>query len=111
MVIMDLAMSGKILYYLDANGKYDSIARLESLLTFAKEIGALENIVLLEEPFEEENKIIPSVIATFTNAEGWRPEENVYVGDCMPYKYKNKYGYYRYTYESSAKKHQESEDK
>ena len=48
--------SGKILYYLDANGKYDSIARLESLLTFAKEIGALENIVLLEEPFEEENK-------------------------------------------------------
>ena len=29
---------------------------MESLLAFAKEIGALENIVLLEEPFEEENK-------------------------------------------------------
>ena len=49
--------SGKILYYLDANGKYDSIERLQALLAFAKEIGALENIVLLEEPFEEENKI------------------------------------------------------
>ena len=49
--------SGKILYYLDANGKYDSIERLQELLAFAKEIGALENIVLLEEPFEEENKV------------------------------------------------------
>lgn len=49
--------SGKILYYLDANGKYDSIERLQALLAFAKEIGALESIVLLEEPFEEENKV------------------------------------------------------
>lgn len=49
--------SGKILYYLDANGKYDGVSRLQSLLDFAKEIGALEQIVLLEEPFEEENKV------------------------------------------------------
>lgn len=48
--------SGNILYYLDANGRYDSVERLESLLDYAKEIGALESIVLLEEPFEEENK-------------------------------------------------------
>jgi hypothetical protein len=27
----------------------------------------------------------PSVVGTFTNARGWRPEENVFVGDCMPY--------------------------
>lgn len=27
----------------------------------------------------------PSVTGTFQNASGWRPEENVYVGDCMPY--------------------------
>ncbi len=27
----------------------------------------------------------PSVIGSFKNAEGWRPEENVFVGDCMPY--------------------------
>ena len=52
----EYTQSGKILYYLDANGKYDSIERLQALLAFAKEIGALENIVLLEEPFEEENK-------------------------------------------------------
>lgn len=49
--------SGKILYYLDANGKYDSIDRLQELLAYMKEIGALEQTVLLEEPFEEENKL------------------------------------------------------
>ena len=43
--------SGKILYYLDANGRYDSIKRLRELLDFADEIGALENIAVLEEPF------------------------------------------------------------
>ena len=49
--------SGKILYYLDANGKYDSIERLQSLLAYMQKIGALEQTVLLEEPFDEENKI------------------------------------------------------
>ena len=49
--------SGKILYYLDANGKYDSIERLQSLLAYMQEIGALGQTVLLEEPFEEENKL------------------------------------------------------
>lgn len=49
--------SGKILYYLDANGKYDSIERLQSLLAYMQEIGALEQTVLLEEPFDEENKV------------------------------------------------------
>ncbi len=28
---------------------------------------------------------LPSVSGTFQNAEGWKPEENVFVGDCMPY--------------------------
>ncbi len=27
----------------------------------------------------------PSVLDVFYGAEGWRPEENVFVGDCMPY--------------------------
>ena len=27
----------------------------------------------------------PSVSSVFFNAEGWRPEEKVFVGDCMPY--------------------------
>ena len=49
--------SGEILYYLDANGKYDTLERLNELLDYAAEIGALGNIVLLEEPFAEENKI------------------------------------------------------
>ena len=49
--------SGKILYYLDANGKYDTIERVQALLDYLREIGALEQVVLLEEPFEEENKV------------------------------------------------------
>ena len=27
----------------------------------------------------------PDVLGVFQNAEGWKPEENVFVGDCMPY--------------------------
>ena len=49
--------SGKILYYLDANGRYDSIDRVLGLLEYAEEIGALERIILFEEPFPEEMKI------------------------------------------------------
>lgn len=49
--------SGKIAYYLDANGRYDSKERLLRLLDYADGIGALERIVLLEEPFAEELKI------------------------------------------------------
>jgi L-alanine-DL-glutamate epimerase-like enolase superfamily enzyme len=45
--------SGHILYYLDANGRYDSRERLMELLEHAERIGALERIVLLEEPFPE----------------------------------------------------------
>ena len=33
----------------------------------------------------EEAPLLPSVLATFENAEGWQPEESVFVGDCMPY--------------------------
>lgn len=53
----EYTQSGNILYYLDANGKYDNVERLQDLLNFAKEIGAIDRIVLLEEPFEEENKV------------------------------------------------------
>ena len=49
--------SGHIAYYLDANGRYDSKERLLELLEHADEIGALERILLLEEPFPEEMKI------------------------------------------------------
>lgn len=49
--------SGRIPYYLDANGRYDSKERLMRFLDHAKEIGALERIMLLEEPFPEEMEI------------------------------------------------------
>lgn len=48
--------NGKIAYYLDANGRYDGKERLKRLLDHASRIGALEQIVLFEEPFAEENK-------------------------------------------------------
>ncbi len=50
-------VGGNILYYMDANGRYDTIERLNELIEYSKEIGAYDRIVLLEEPFEEDNKI------------------------------------------------------
>ena len=47
---------GKPLYYIDANGRYDSRDRLEAFLAGAADCGALERIVLLEEPFAENNQ-------------------------------------------------------
>jgi len=45
--------SGHIPYYLDANGRYDSKERLMRLLDHAQKIGALDRILLFEEPFPE----------------------------------------------------------
>jgi len=53
----DYTQNGKIAYYLDANGRYDGKDRLLRLLEYADKIGALERIVLFEEPFPEELKI------------------------------------------------------
>lgn len=33
----------------------------------------------------------PSIIGSFKNAEGWKPENNIFVGDCMPYVNDGKY--------------------
>ena len=46
-----------ISYYLDANGRYVSIERLNDLLDYCNQIGALDRVLILEEPFDEENKI------------------------------------------------------
>lgn len=46
--------SGRVLYYLDANGRYDSLERVQELLGHARAIGALGRIALFEEPFPEE---------------------------------------------------------
>jgi hypothetical protein len=46
--------SGRVLYYLDANQRYDGMDRIRRFLDFAGEIGALERVIVLEEPFPEE---------------------------------------------------------
>ncbi len=42
-----------------------------------------EGFTVTEEPDTEVEE--PTVISTFKNAEGWKPEDNIFVGDCMPY--------------------------
>ncbi len=49
--------NGRIPYYLDANGRYDSKDRLLRLLDHADKIGAMERILLFEEPFPEEYEV------------------------------------------------------
>ncbi len=46
--------NGKIPYYFDANGRYDSRERLWKLIDFIDSIGALEQVAIIEEPFPEE---------------------------------------------------------
>lgn len=36
-------------------------------------------------PYADRKEPLPAVLSSFENAEGWHPEENIYVGDCMPY--------------------------
>ena len=45
---------GHYVYYLDANGRYDSKERLNEFLEYAQKIGAYDRIVILEEPFSED---------------------------------------------------------
>ena len=55
----------------------------ERLFGFGDEItGDLH--IQVKEHFAQE-KDVPCVIDTFENAEGWRPGNGVFVGDCMPY--------------------------
>ena len=49
--------SGFIPYYFDANGRYDSKERLKEFIDYAEEIGALDRIAIIEEPFPEEYKV------------------------------------------------------
>ena len=52
---------------------------------FTKEDEIKSNINISVSEYSYEKNIKPSVIGTFENANGWKPEENVFVGDCMPY--------------------------
>lgn len=67
-------LTGKPAYYFDANGRYDNRDRLERLVAHLKQTGALEQTVLLEEPFPENSNIdvhgIPVCIAADESAHG-----------------------------------------
>ena len=65
----ELSKTGKVRYYLDANGRYDGIDRLESLLDHAERIGALESIELVEEPFAPGNEIFVGDLPVTVNAD------------------------------------------
>jgi L-alanine-DL-glutamate epimerase-like enolase superfamily enzyme len=49
--------SGKLPYYFDANGRYETKETLLRLLDHARKIGAYEQIAVIEEPFPEEAEI------------------------------------------------------
>lgn len=63
---------GKLPYYFDANGRYESKDTLMRLLDHARAIGAFDQIVLVEEPFPEELEIdvsdIPARLAADESA-------------------------------------------
>ncbi len=48
---------GKIPYYFDANGRYDTKERLQRFLDHARKIGAFDQIAIIEEPFSEEDEV------------------------------------------------------
>lgn len=61
----------------------------EGLFHVAGEFYPASKIEAYEAEYEE--KVLPSVIYSFENAEGWRPGGGVFVGDCMPYRRDDEY--------------------
>jgi L-alanine-DL-glutamate epimerase-like enolase superfamily enzyme len=49
--------SGRLPYYFDANGRYESKDTLMKLLDHTKKIGAFDQIAIIEEPFDEKLEI------------------------------------------------------
>ncbi len=49
--------NGKIPYYFDANGRYQQKETLQVLLDHAKQMGAFEQIMVVEEPFPEKYRV------------------------------------------------------
>lgn len=62
-----LTDNGNVKYYLDANGRYDSRERLEELLDYIEQIGALDEILIVEEPFPADSGLdvsgLPVIVA------------------------------------------------
>lgn len=61
--------NGKIAYYLDANGRYESKDTLLRFLEHAERIGALERILLFEEPFDEKHHVDVSDVPVVLTAD------------------------------------------
>lgn len=49
--------SGKLPYYFDANGRYETKETLLRFLDHARKIGAFDQIAVIEEPFAEDNEV------------------------------------------------------
>lgn len=78
--------NGKIAYYLDANGRYDGKDRILRFLEHADRIGALDRIVLLEEPFDEASEIdVSDVPVRFAADESVHDERDARVRIDMGY--------------------------
>ncbi len=52
-----LTENGKLPYYFDANGRYEAKDTFNKFLDYAREIGAFDQIVMIEEPFPEKMEI------------------------------------------------------
>ena len=77
--------NGKIAYYLDANGRYTGKDQIMEFLDYADRIGALDSILLLEEPFEQDNPVdvsdIPVRVAADESAHSDKDvEERIQMG-------------------------------
>ena len=58
---------------------------------FAYGDGISSNLQTEISEYEEKPKVLPNVLASFTEAEGWYPGDGVFVGDCMPYERDGEY--------------------
>ncbi|MCM8804875.1 MAG: L-alanine-DL-glutamate epimerase [Candidatus Omnitrophica bacterium] len=79
--------NGKLPYYFDANGRYDKKERLLKLIDFIDKIGALEQVIIIEEPFPEEIEIdISDIPLRIVADESAHTDKNVIERNQMGYK-------------------------
>ena len=52
------------------------------MITGARHVGPVECVI---SPYVEQADTQPDVLGHFVQAEGWKPSDDVFVGDCMPY--------------------------
>jgi L-alanine-DL-glutamate epimerase-like enolase superfamily enzyme len=69
---------GKVLYYLDANGRYSQVDSVARLLDHARDIGMDRRIVIFEDPFDERLEIdVADLPARFAADEGLQTAADV----------------------------------